>query len=130
RVVGRHAGGRRGAGAAEARDRDSRLDGLAGPSKLSAMPVPFSATHSPLLEPSAIPQGFTRLGSVRAAGAKPKFAKTAWSSVTRLVCAKLTERRSRLSKGSKALRRNSALALQPLPRFFVVTYPNICASSL
>src|SRR5262245_59411334 len=39
---------------------------LPAPSRLSAMPAPFSATHSPLLVPSASPQGFTRLGSVRA----------------------------------------------------------------
>src|SRR5262249_49453048 len=34
------------------------------PSKLSALPVPFSAIQSPLLVPSAMPQGFTRFGSV------------------------------------------------------------------
>src|SRR5262245_21488557 len=46
--------------------------GMAVPvaSKLSAMLLPFSPTHSPLLVPRAMPQGFTRFGSVWAAGVK------------------------------------------------------------
>src|SRR5262245_3590503 len=41
--------------------------GWPAPSNVSAMPLPFSAIHNPLFVPTAMPQGFTRFGSVRAA---------------------------------------------------------------
>src|SRR5262249_47973549 len=65
-----------------------------------ASPAPFSATHSPLLVPSVMPHGFTRLASVCAAGALPRLAKTAGSSVTRFVCVNVTAGTSRLSSSS------------------------------
>src|SRR5262245_51625641 len=65
-----------------------------------ASPAPFSATHSPLLVPSVMPHGFTRLASVCAAGVKPKLASTAWLSVTRFVCVNVTAGTRRLSSSS------------------------------
>src|SRR5947209_1817093 len=65
-------------------------------SKLSAVPLPFSAIHSPLLVPSVMPQAFTRLGSVRAA--RPGM------SETRLVWVKVTAGTRRLSSSSSRRR--------------------------
>src|ERR687887_496961 len=59
-------------------------DGRAWPaaSNDSAVPLPFSATHNPLLVPRVMPQGFTKFGSVVAA--------SPGTSETRFVCVNVT----------------------------------------